>query len=357
MLSAAGDVHALRDEVVVNDLRDVWKVYKGGSFESYRSASRSDLQAIYFEVDQGAYPEGSVLRVRAAAPFSVYLNHQLLVFNKRKVMINIDSLARHVSGQWIFGVHQPGGFDWLETVVVSTDESLSNFSNSLRPDDYFLDFSIIASLLLIAFFIILLRTNPRLTFDYFNFARLFSIQEREDTLLNSRISASVNILYYGFSSLLAGFILLTVFQFGSNQIPVAEIFIVQSFGNGFVQWLKLSSVVVLALLAKLILTSVFSRMFDFREGLSFQFYNYVRLIFFVFTLTGFVCLCYFVLNIQSTRPYSFLLEVIIFLSSFWVLVIGLKLLRRSTLRFFQLFSYLCASEIIPIVVLVKVLNS
>jgi len=343
-------------EIVISDLKGSWKTFSGDSFQDYEP-DEGGIRAIYFELDPGRYAHHSNLSITSARPFSIYLNHRLLVFNSESVSLDIDSLNALSNSPWLFGIHQQGGLKWLKTEVRTPVQLHSNFHNLPRPADHYLDFSILASLMLIAFFITLLRTNTRLTLDYFNFVRLFSIQEREDTLLNSRISASVNIFYYGLCSLLAGFILLTVFHFGSRQIAFAESFSVQSTLHGFLQWFKLSSLIALALFVKLILIAGFSRLFDFREAPGLQFFNFVRLIFFLSVSSGLVCLCYFVFNIQSTGPYSFLLAVIIFLLNFWVAVIGLKLLRRSSFRFFQLFSYLCASELIPIVILVKVLNS
>ncbi|MEQ8424194.1 MAG: DUF4271 domain-containing protein, partial [Cyclobacteriaceae bacterium] len=100
-----------------------------------------------------------------------------------------------------------------------------------------------------------------------------------------------------------------------------------------------------------------ARLFNFKEAIAPQFFNCIRLFFFIFTVSAIICVCYFVFKIQSPGAYSFLLGGIIFLLGVWIIVIGLKLLRRSPFRFFHLFSYLCASELIPIVILVKVLNS
>lgn len=348
---------SLTQREVVKDLKADWKIFAEESFLPYIASPSKNITTVYFDVDAGRYKARSYIEIKGATPFSVYLNYQLIVFGTKTISINIDSLRQHIAPPWLFSVYQAKRLSWLQTEITSPINQVSDLNNNLRPSSDYLNFSILAFLVLCIFFVALLRTNPRLTFDYLNFVRLFSIQEREDTLLNSRISASVNMLYYIFCSLLTGFILLTIFHFGAELIAVAKYFTIHSVLHGFWQWLKLSLLIMLALMSKLILLSALSQMFDFREALGPQFYNFVRLTFFICTIAGLVCLCYFVFKIQSPKAYTFLLKAIILMLIFWVLMIGLKLLRRSSFRFFHLFSYLCASELIPIVILVKVLNS
>jgi len=349
--------HAQNDFRVVKDLAADWKVFENGGLRDFSKRNRSIVKTIYIEFDPGLYQKGERLRIEAAVEFSLYLNYQLLTHQVTRVDISIDSLLRQFEAPWQFGIYQKNGLPWLHTSVVSNQIKPSSLDNPLRITDPFSDFSVIVSIFLIIFLVVLLRTNPRLTWDYFNFVRLFSIQEREDTLLSSRISSSVNILFYVFCSLLVGFILLTLFHFGAERIPIAAHFTIHSLGEGFIQWLKLSLYVSVLLLLRLILLFVLTRLFNAGEALGLQFYNFVRLSFFILALLALVCMIYFMFKIKAPEYYEFLLAGIDFLLIFWIIIIGLKLLSRTSFRFFHLFSYLCASEIIPIVILVKVLNS
>ncbi|HRW98367.1 MAG TPA: DUF4271 domain-containing protein [Cyclobacteriaceae bacterium] len=341
---------------VVDDLRPQWKTFQGGEFVKL-AEGETTTKTIYFNVDPGRYRSGSVLGIECAEPVSIYLNYKLVSSNTKHAWISLDSLSGKVTSPWMFGIYSSKPKPWLRTTVLSIDDGRSANNNPLRPIDHFLNFSILASVIILIFFAVLLRTNPRLTFDYFNFIRLFSIQEREDSLLNSRISSSVNILFYGFACILTGFVLLTLFHFGSNAIPLAEYFPITSLGEGFWQWLKLSTVAAVVLIGKIILLSIFTSMFDLRDVTGLQFYNFVRLAFFILTVSSLVCLCYFVFKIQNPGAYNFLLDCVVVVLFFWVFVVGLKLMSRTGFRFFHLFSYLCASELIPVIILVKVLNS
>lgn len=344
------------DLTVVEDVSKRWMIFKEGKFVEYDRSAASQ-NTIYFEIDPDRYAVDGVLRVEGAKTLNVYLNYKLLTQDVRSIVMNLDSLKNLYDIPWLFSVHSKHGLAWLNTTIESPDLQIPFTYNPERKQDAFKNFSITASLLLIVFFTVLVRTNTRLTIDYFNFVRLLSIQEREDTLLNSRISASVNILYYTFASLFSGLILLTIFHFGVREISLAEHFVISSVGVGFLQWLKVSFFIATVLISKYLVLQIFGSLFDFREATSLQFFNFIRLTFFILAMASLLCLSYFVFQVQDPGYYRFILNGITFIMLFWIIVVGLKLLRRTSFRFFHLFSYLCASEIIPIIILVKVLNS
>lgn len=357
LLLVSWTAFAQNDEYrLVENVADQWYLWDDGRWAKH-DEGRAVENTIYLQLDPGRYQNNDVLAIAAARPFSLYLNNKLLKHYTVEARLNIDSLSLLYPVPWMFGIHGRESLSWLKTTVESRDVKTPLYENPLRVHTGFKDFSIAVSILLLIFFIVLLRTNSRLTLDYFNFARLFSIQEREDNLLNSRVSSSVNILFYTFSALLAGYVLLIVFHFAARQIPIAENFVVTSVAMGFWQWLKLSFYAVLAITFRYILLAIFASLFDLRDMVSIQFFNFIRLSFFILMLSAALSLGYFVLKIQTGSNYEFILDGMVFLLVFWIIIVGLKLMRRSAFRFFHLFSYLCASEIIPVVILVKVLNS
>ena len=341
--------------MVEEDLRKEWMVYADGGYKPYQEGMRTPV--IYFTLDPGRYRSGSILRITSAKPFSLYLNHQLIVLRRKAAHIDLDSLQSRYRAPWQFGVHQGFALAGLSTGVVwaGNDRSLADIL--LRPAYYFLDFSILAVLILLSVLVLLFNNNPKLAGDYFNVVRLFSIQEREDALLSSRVLSSVNMLYYGFASLFSALVLLVLFRYGELAVPAAVYFKVSTLSEGFIQWLRLAAVIFFILMVKLWLLTLLGALFQIADKTAAQFYNYVRLVFFVFGLAGAGCLIFFMANVQAAGAYILLWQGVIGLLFFWVIMASLKLMSRTALRFFQLFSYLCTTELIPVVFIIKVLNS
>ena len=145
-----------------------------------------------------------------------------------------------------------------------------------------------------------------------------------------------------------------IFYYGSGKASFPLISI-DSVWDGFAQWLKWSAVVLMLLSFKLVLTFLLSGLFNISEFVPFHFFNFLRMLFFVFGTGTLLSLGYFIFKGQNPEFYSYLLYGFTILTFFWVLLIYLKLLNRVPFRFFHLFSYLCVSEIVPMVIIFKIL--
>jgi hypothetical protein len=346
---------ALPDDMAgIIDLADEWLVYENGDFVPYQSGSKTTT--IYFFLNSQSAED--TLVIASPVPFSVYLNHQLIFNSDKELAIPVASLTEQYTSPWLVGIYQQGGIDRLSTHLSSNRTGAQNTSElKERAPNFFMDFCIVGTIFLLICLIMLMYTNAHLTFDYFNFLKLFSIQEREDSLLNSRISASTNILFYAFAALLGAFVLLIIFHNANFELRIAQYFQVRGFGHGLMQWLVLGGIIFALLILKLIVVAFTTSLFSWRDQAPIHYFNFIRLTFFIFSMNALLCLIFFVLGVEHAGAYAFLANVIVFWLAVWIIVIGLKLLRRVSLSFFHLFSYLCASELIPVVITIKVLLS
>jgi hypothetical protein len=64
---------------------------------------------------------------------------------------------------------------------------------------------------------------------------------------------------------------------------------------------------------------------------------------------------YFVLHGQNENFHVILLKIISWLLVGWMFLIILKLSRRMSHSMFHLFSYICATELIPLLITIKIL--
>jgi hypothetical protein len=211
-----------------------------------------------------------------------------------------------------------------------------------------------AGAILVIFVLVLFRTNPQLTLDYFSFAKIFSVQERNENLLASRITSSVNLLFYLFCALLTGYLLSFVFYLAGSYFPASTALSIETFGGSFQVWLRLSFYILLLLASKLVAVLIFSSLFNFRETVSFQFFNFLRFVLFTAVMMAILSLIYFIFKGGEPLFYRQLILMALALMSAGSVMVLIKLLARAPFSFFHLFSYLCASEIIPLVIIIKI---
>jgi hypothetical protein len=253
-------------------------------------------------------------------------------------------------------IYQRGGIQSLSCRILSASPiPVSDRDPIPRAGNFFLDFSLIGALILSLYFVLLLRNNPKLTVDYLNATKLFSVQEREENLLANRVASSVNLLFYLFCCLFCGLTLITVFYFAGDFIPLSRHFPIRSIGEGFLQWARLSALIAGLLVLKMAIVFIFSMLFNLKDTAAIQYFNFIRMLLVVAGLITFVSTLHFIFYGQYGGLQSFLLRtgaVVMVLSAG---MMYLKLLALTRYHFFHLFSYLCASEIIPLVILLKAL--
>jgi hypothetical protein len=244
----------------------------------------------------------------------------------------------------------------LLTQIVSTESLVAREEeHSGRPCSYLRDFSVISGFVIILFFLALLRLHPKLAADYFTLSRIVASREAEDGQSSARLTSSSNVQFYILCSLLMGFYLLIILY----NLPAEYALPIQFHASGFwmiwLQWLKLSAYVFIALMAKLLIIFSLSRLFGFRGMARFHFFNWIRLMLAIFGAATIVLFTYFISRGDSADTFVMFLSVVVLALIVWIAVAYFKLGGRSGHSMFHLFSYLCATEIIPLLITVKVL--
>ncbi|HLZ16451.1 MAG TPA: DUF4271 domain-containing protein, partial [Cyclobacteriaceae bacterium] len=118
------------------------------------------------------------------------------------------------------------------------------------------------------------------------------------------------------------------------------------------QWIFLALAILGLLMAKLAFASLFGLMYGW-DIASFQFFNFVRVL--ILSLTLIAAISVFCFSLQIDINYFTLLRFGCLLMVLGAGLLYFKLQTRTSFHSFHLFSYLCATEIFPLVILVKVL--
>ena len=103
---------------------------------------------------------------------------------------------------------------------------------------------------------------------------------------------------------------------------------------------------------KLILVSGVSLLFGWRDTAGFQFFNFIRGLVVALLLIGTVSILGF--SLRFGVDYYFLVKCFFVMLAINAILIFFKLLSRESTSAFHLFSYLCATEIMPLLILTKV---
>jgi len=342
--------------VVVKNLSDQFKLFHEGGYLAADSISQKKT-TLYLSIDTEEY-KGNSIELESKQPVMLFINGKLARPLPAGISIfNLDSLSALYSSRIMFALHDQHKLKLYcaARVIALLPVAGSDYDLGVRNPGHFHNFSILACGMLMICFVLLFRVNPQLLFDYLNFIKLISVQEREENMLSTKIVASSNLLFYGVASMFLSFLLMVMSYYSHSFHGLLQIEGHQNVGQLLLTWLNVSIIVFGILMLKYLIVFSFSRLFAFGEAPTIQFFSFVRLVFMIGLLIGLLLVIYFAFGVLKSQPYVRLFYIMSIMLAFWIPVVFLKLLKRSSYSIFHLFSYLCATEIFPIVIVVKLL--
>jgi hypothetical protein len=152
-----------------------------------------------------------------------------------------------------------------------------------------------------------------------------------------------------------GYYLIIIFHFVPARYPTALLFQPASFIEGIIQWFELSLILLGVFFLKIILVYGLTWLFGMHEVAGIHFFNWVRSLLVVFGVITIVLSFYFIIRGQSESFFRILLQLVSWILVGWMVLIFLKLSARRGHSLFHLFSYICATELIPFLITIKVL--
>jgi hypothetical protein len=332
------------------DLQKDWLIFIDGGYTAYQPKKNVETVYVPFDEKMGV---GDYLVVQTSQPVAIFLNSKLVSTVLQTDTLSIDRLrSQHSLLSFTLTFYAPSieraglSTHLITPTLIATAEPLAP-----QPPTFFRDFSFIATLLILSFLLMIIRLNPKLASDYFSVTKIFSLRESEDSTVYTRITSSGNFLFYGFSSLTLGFFLVLLF----DKLPQKEWMSIHSFQQAMGHWLLFSFFITLLLLGKMLVIYLFATLFNLRDVAGMQFFNWVRVLFLSIGVSITILMIVMIRWNDSTTLFQFFYQAIGWLLMVWILLAFFKIATKARIGLFHLFSYLCATEIIPSLIVLKIL--
>ncbi len=317
------------------------------------------------------------VRLRRGRPFpiafvaqpglSLFLDNQLVFTAAQAGPYALDLAQRlppgQVAGTRLLGVWQPGGSPSLasfadETAPVSPDatpDTPAEIAQARAPSP--LGQNVLLSFLLV---LGLLYGGVRATYQpglarVFRFDDLFGNASEQGTFLTRPAFSLLNVLLvllFGVSFAL----LLTALHTGLENLPLVQQFVAVPERAIVVRVLIYSALIAGFVLGKYLYVSLLAYTFDLRELVAVQYREFLRTTLLAGLFLPFVLLLY--LGLNSRHPGAVTgtaVAVVAFMLIGTVLRVLHTVHQRASLLNLHLFAYLCATEILPLLVLLRLL--
>ncbi len=337
---------------VVRDLSEDWTSFADGAYRKFEEGMRTE--SVHFRLDRREC-ERCFLKLNSPRDLYFFINGKLLKRISGPAMISLDSLTRTAGSPGLtITIYQPAlNTSRLETLLMRPGSVETNLA--LKPSGHLRDFVSTAGLLLIAIYVAMITVNSKLAGDYFSLRRILSLREAEDNQSHSRFAISSNLWFYIFCSLLVALYLLLVFGHLPDDFAVARRLDDVTFGLMVWQWVKLAGFIFLLLMMKIAAIYLLSNLFGMTGIAGVHFFNWIRFTLLVFSALLVLLFVYYISRGINPSVYITFQYILLTTLIGWIVILFLKLNNRAEHSMFHLFSYICATELIPLLITVKVL--
>lgn len=351
----------------VNTLTSEWLVF---------DAAANKLVAYLPEGNTGPGTYYQWVTIRRDYPFEISFpaTRNLSLFLNNQLIFKADSSANHTldltsiillpkpSGKYLLAVWSPEGEPRLDQFVNASktdlvslpDEeavSLQNKPRSLPNQNAF-----ILCLILIGLIYGSLRWSFAADFNsVFRIGNLFRKQSLEEGFLAKPISSWSSILFIIAFSLSFSLLIAAIHTNIQNSFIFNRLFWVSE--SDIISRIVTYAITIFGfILLKYVFLQILAYIFDLSELVVIQYREFLRSVLFTGVILPFIMLLYLAFN--NKNPSAVLLVSTIAVSALLVITtlrVVLTLNKKVPLRNLHLFSYICATEIIPLTVMLKLI--
>lgn len=356
------------ENMVIQDLKRFWVTYDD-AYESYRpyfTGSEAAQNSISFYLDGRRFKPYSLALTLPSGSY-VFINNALAGHfpNEGRHYLNIDSLIKKYHSDSLFFTifNEYKAADVAETVITrqSLLASLGLADNNAflnlrdRETDYFKEVFItlcIGWLVLLAVGYNLFEKSYR---EFFSWGRAFAMRLREENVLKNRPFSRENIMFFVVYSYLFSLIFFSVKHYFRPDAPWFDFISFGNYPQAMVSFVLFMTGIFILLLAKYLLLINMGAIFDLRNLIIVHFIDYVRISLVLYSVVLAILVIIFLSDIGIGLTVTHVVYLLIASALLRVVVVFFKLANNSNYKFVHLFSYLCTTEIAPLVVALKFL--
>jgi hypothetical protein len=305
--------------------------------------------------------KNKIVSLGIPANTSLFIQKKIIDYSYRNnnFLWNLDSLFNYHQTDSIFlSIYNPSiSSEDLELVFLnqSLEEKpatgfLSFFKRSIGS---FRDFFISGLILILILLVILNNAFPKTALFYFDVGKAFATGVREEQTNRMNLFQPNNILAITLHSLTVSLLFLTILKF--NQIPPAWLDL-DGFGPSVLSWFKAGVFLFGTFILKYLMISLFTMLFGLNMFANRHFFEFLRISIIFY---GIVMILFLILWLGFQIPVGNIVEsiliIIIFALILRTFLLFMKFINTTSFKNLYLFSYLCATEIIPLLIGFKIL--
>ncbi len=248
------------------------------------------------------------------------------------------------------------------TTVLTTRQPISSLDGPVNPiiqitqrsQDQFADFFVVAILLVASFYAFLINRYPKGHKDFFNFSKAFSLTLKEEKVLTQRNMGTANILFFILYGLTIALVIMLFWRVFGGIPDMFEFISLNTFRSSLVGWLVLSFVAFCVVELKYLLIRVLSSLLNVGKIAQIHFFDFVRIGLIFISITLLAATALYLSEMEDQLAFTVLLYLFVTLLGIRIVILLFKLIGDASFRKIHLISYLCTTEILPLLIGIRI---
>ena len=352
--------------VPIKELSSSWLTVdrQGENYVPYIRGRSLNYPVIGLLLEAGDTP-GLLLQCCVQQGTSIFINNRIVdrTGSDACLYYDLDSLRTRVDKKTIFLSFFQQNLDpnQLSTTLMTRQpvrdlqgKSQPTAQITKRSADPFPDFFVVAILMVLAFYAFLINRYPRGHRDFFNFSKAFSLTLKEEKVLTQRNMSTVNTLFlcmYGMILSLLIMLFWKIFQFIPELFGFVDL---STFRSCMFSWLALSFMAFCVVELKYLLIKILCTLLNFDKIAQIHFFDFIRISLIFVGSIFLIASAMYLGNLSGGMPYTIILYVFVTLLGVRIIILLFKLIADTSFRKIHLISYLCTTEILPLLIGIRI---
>ena len=225
-----------------------------------------------------------------------------------------------------------------------------------RNQDLYKNFAELVLLFLFGLVTLTIVVSGKSVFEFYDFVRGFSLRILEEKKSVVRVFSRTNLVYLFVQSLIVAFVILLISIYSASEAQISYLHTYTSNYSIYLIWVLVGLGYMALFIVRYVLVSLNTLLFNIKDVRDIHFRDFTRMSMF-FSLIIAVVLSVTVIideSVANIVVYG-VVRVLILFFLLRTFILYQKILRSSSYRKLHLFSYLCVTEILPLIISLKII--
>jgi hypothetical protein len=177
---------------------------------------------------------------------------------------------------------------------------------------------------------------------------------KEEKVLTQRNMGTANILFFCLYGMIIALVIILFWKVFDGIPELFEFISLSTFRSSLFGWLALSAIAFCVVELKYLLIKILSSLLNVGKIAQIHFFDFISIGLIFVSTTLIAASAFYLSSIDRSMVFTVLLYIFVFLLGVRIMILLFKLIGEGSFRKIHLISYLCTTEILPLLIGIRI---